>query len=43
MYYYNMIGQRFILPERPLEPPDCWAEEEQEDDKDDPIRNRSET
>lgn len=32
MYYYNAVGQRFTLPERPLEPPDCWAEEGQEDD-----------
>lgn len=23
-YYYNAAGQRFILPERPLEPPDVW-------------------
>lgn len=22
-YYYNAAGQRFPLPERPLEPPDC--------------------
>lgn len=32
MYYYNMAGQRFILPERQLEPPDCWAEEEPKDE-----------
>ena len=28
-YYYNGAGQRYELPERPLEPPDCWAPEEQ--------------
>lgn len=26
-YYYNAAGQCFPLPERPLEPPDCWGEE----------------
>lgn len=26
-YYYNGAGQRFPLPERPLEPPDCRADE----------------
>lgn len=30
MYYYNTAGQRFALPERPLEPPDCWGEEPDE-------------
>lgn len=25
--YYNAVGQRFELPERALEPPDCWDEE----------------
>lgn len=39
MCYYNMVGRRFTLPERELEPPDSWAEEEQEDENDDPIRN----
>ena len=24
-YYYNGAGQCFPLPERPLEPPDCWG------------------
>lgn len=24
-WYYNAAGQRCELPERPLEPPDCWA------------------
>lgn len=23
-WYYNGAGQRYELPERPLEPPDCW-------------------
>lgn len=32
-YYYNTAGYRLILPERPLEPPDCWADEEQEDEE----------
>lgn len=31
-YYYNTAGQRFPLPERPLEPPDCWVEEVPEDE-----------
>ena len=26
-YYYNLAGQRFELPERSLEPPDCWRED----------------
>lgn len=26
-WYYNAAGQRFDLPERPLDPPDCWGEE----------------
>lgn len=26
-YYYNEACQRFRLPDRPLEPPDCWGEE----------------
>ena len=30
MYYHNMAGHRFPPRERPLEPPDCWAEEEHE-------------
>ena len=25
-FYTNMAGQRFPLPERPLEPPDCFEE-----------------
>lgn len=28
--YYNTAGQRFPLPERNLEPPDCWREEPSE-------------
>lgn len=31
-YYYNSAGQRFDLPERPLEPPDCWGSEEPEEE-----------
>ena len=31
-WYYNAAGGHFLLPERPLEPPDCWAEEEAETD-----------
>ena len=23
-WYYNGAGRRYELPERPLEPPDCW-------------------
>ena len=26
-YYYNQAGYRGPLPERALEPPDCWGEE----------------
>lgn len=33
MYYYNMAGQRFTLRERPLEPQDCWAEEDPDDEE----------
>lgn len=24
--YYNQAGQCFRLPDRPLEPPDCWGD-----------------
>lgn len=34
MYYYNMIGQRFDLPERPLEDPECFRPEQTEDEED---------
>lgn len=34
-YYHNMAGQRFELPERPLEPPDCWRCEDGYDEEDD--------
>lgn len=27
MNYYNAAARCFDLPERPLEPPDCWEEE----------------
>lgn len=39
-YYYNMAGQRFTLPEQPLEPPDCWGEDASEPD--DPEYDRAE-
>lgn len=39
-YYYNTAGQRFTLPERPLEPPDCWLEDAPEPD--DPEYDRAE-
>lgn len=26
-HYYNTAGRRFDLPERPMEPPDCWGED----------------
>lgn len=29
-YYCNTAGRRFALPERHLEPPDCWTEERSE-------------
>lgn len=28
-WYYNGAGQRYELPERPLEPPDCWRPKSQ--------------
>lgn len=36
-YYYNAAGQRYPLPERPLEPPDGyfdggWEDDDEEDD-----------
>lgn len=34
-YYYNGMGQRFCLPERALEPPDVWADEEEYEDEED--------
>lgn len=46
MYYHNMAGKRFILPERRLEPLDCWGEEEIENNEEeqeyDPVRDRPE-
>lgn len=36
-YYTNMAGQRFQLAERPIEPPDCWEEEEPEYPDDDAL------
>lgn len=30
MYYYNMIGQCYVMPELPLEPPDVWSKESYE-------------
>lgn len=38
MYYYNVAW----LPERPLEPPDCWAEEEPEYDEEEYDRAEDE-
>lgn len=32
--YWNAAGQCFPLPERPLEPPDCWGETEGEESDD---------
>ncbi len=34
-YYYDMAGRGRELPERSLEPPDCWREgpEEEEDEE----------
>ena len=29
-YYYNAAGRRLVLPERPLELQECWAEEDPE-------------
>lgn len=34
--YYNTIGQRFCLPEHPIEPPDAWGEEGDEGEDDTP-------
>ena len=37
-YYANAAGQMFLLPERPIEPPDCWVDEvNEEDEDDDPV------
>lgn len=36
-YYMNAAGQTFLLPEREVEPPDCWAEDEYEEDDDDTV------
>ena len=35
-YYYNQAGYRGPLPERALEPTDCWGEtvEDKEDEND---------
>lgn len=32
-WYSNVAGQRFILPEQPTEPPDCWGEDAPEPDE----------
>lgn len=29
-FYYNAVGQRFGLPERPLEPPEDWEDAQEE-------------
>lgn len=41
-YYYNSAGQRFDLPERPLEPPDCRREKlgEPEEEEYDRAENK---
>lgn len=31
---YNGIGRPIIIPEQPLEPPDCWADYEEENTDD---------
>lgn len=33
-FYYNGAGQRFELPERSLEPPDCWRDDPNCEDED---------
>ncbi len=40
-YYYDMAGRGRELPERSLEPPDCWREgpEEEEDEEAAKLRN----
>ncbi len=42
-YYQNGAGQRFDLPEQPLEPPDCWHEESGEPEEDEYDRAEDET
>lgn len=34
---YNGIGHPILVPDQPLEPPDCWADKEEEynDDEED--------
>lgn len=41
-YYYNAAGQRFALPERPLEPPDSWVEDEPDEECDEEEYDRVE-
>lgn len=48
--YWNAAGQHFPLPERPLEPPDCWGpqftrgdEIDEENEEDDDIDCREVT
>lgn len=36
MYYYNAVGRRLYVPERPLEPPGIWGEEGEEEEDDTP-------
>lgn len=33
-YYYNGVGRRLLMPERPLEPPDCWRQYDPEEEED---------
>lgn len=35
MYYYNTVGRRLYVPERPLEPPGIWEEEDEGEEEDD--------
>lgn len=41
-YYYNAAGQRFELPERPLEPPDCRRDEPAEPEEEEYDRGENE-
>ncbi len=41
-WYYNAAGQRYALPERPLEPPDCWVRQYDENGDSDPAEEEFE-
>jgi len=40
-HYINTAGQRFPLPERPSEPPDCWEKEEYDEWGDEEVDHKN--